>query len=605
MEEAAFIRPSHLKGDCDWEASLQELLRLQSGTEFPRAFKSKILVPRQCLLSAPPPLFLPKLRTWLRKGRMDRKKKVTKAEERERQEDLINYYKRRIDEFELERSSLLQSVEKCSVQAAELHRLDWENRKRADEVRELQKALSDAHAYLFEERQRLLTSQAENDELRLQEIEDRKRIQQLLNYDGGRGGKTMLPHYMEQPGVDTLMLKIESMQAQLNEQWPGVDTFMLKIESMQAQLNEQPGVDTLMLKIESMQAQLNEQQPGVGTLMLKIESMQAQLNEQPGVGTLMLKIESMQAQLNEQKQLAGERVASLLKDWRIPRRERQGLEERTLSTEAVLASERASFAGELAELRRRGADEAKQMKQQSESRMEDSKEREHELVNLASVHTATKAQLESRREHELVNLASVHTATKAQLERRVGELESKSSKLLEANKQLEMRRHMDMEGCTADITTLRKSIAAVNRKLHEMRLIERLGDDDRLDTIIEQLRKKAPSMVPTPNDQSETSSIVMGKPGRGSSDTTPSVKGDVAKSITMIKNKLRVVEDGGAAVMNRGSGASLFDLDKAGRGGSDTTPSVKEDVAKSISLIKNKLRVVEDGLNARQKSLHK
>jgi len=39
-------------------------------------------------------------------------------------------------------------------------------------------ALSDAHAFLFEERQRLLTLQAENDELRLQEIEDRKRIQQ-------------------------------------------------------------------------------------------------------------------------------------------------------------------------------------------------------------------------------------------------------------------------------------------------------------------------------------------------------------------------------------------------------------------------------------------
>ena len=102
----------------------------------------------------------------------------------------------------------MESVEKCSVQAAELHRLDWENRRRADEVRELQKAstcldlkhschahaqcimqclmcniqaLSDAHAFLFEERQRLLALQAENDELRLQEIEDRKRIQQACH----------------------------------------------------------------------------------------------------------------------------------------------------------------------------------------------------------------------------------------------------------------------------------------------------------------------------------------------------------------------------------------------------------------------------------------
>ena len=44
-----------------------------------------------------------------------------------------------LDDFESERASLLESVEKCSVQASELHRLDWENRRRADEIRELQK----------------------------------------------------------------------------------------------------------------------------------------------------------------------------------------------------------------------------------------------------------------------------------------------------------------------------------------------------------------------------------------------------------------------------------------------------------------------------------
>lgn len=41
-------------------------------------------------------------------------------------------------------------------------------------------ALSDAHTYLFDERERLLALQAENDQLRLQEAEDRSRIKQLL-----------------------------------------------------------------------------------------------------------------------------------------------------------------------------------------------------------------------------------------------------------------------------------------------------------------------------------------------------------------------------------------------------------------------------------------
>lgn len=42
------------------------------------------------------------------------------------------------EEFEAERDELLRAVARCAVQADELHRLEWENRKRADEVRELQ-----------------------------------------------------------------------------------------------------------------------------------------------------------------------------------------------------------------------------------------------------------------------------------------------------------------------------------------------------------------------------------------------------------------------------------------------------------------------------------
>lgn len=60
-------------------------------------------------------------------------------------------------------------------------------------------ALSDAHTYLFEERERLLALQAECDGLRLQEVEDRARIKQLLSlkqpvehrvlYGGGENGR--------------------------------------------------------------------------------------------------------------------------------------------------------------------------------------------------------------------------------------------------------------------------------------------------------------------------------------------------------------------------------------------------------------------------------
>lgn len=41
-------------------------------------------------------------------------------------------------------------------------------------------------------------------------------------------------------------------------------------------------------------------------------------------------------------------------------------------------------------------------------------------------------------------------------------------------KQLEIRRALDAEGWLSDVTILRKQLAAVDRKLHQMRLADRL-----------------------------------------------------------------------------------------------------------------------------------
>lgn len=59
-----------------------------------------------------------------------------------------------------------------------------------------------------------MTLQAENDELRLQELTDRQRISQLLNHEASGGSEGRRPNY----NIDHIMLKMESLQAQLNEQ---------------------------------------------------------------------------------------------------------------------------------------------------------------------------------------------------------------------------------------------------------------------------------------------------------------------------------------------------------------------------------------------------
>eukprot|EP00775_Hariotina_reticulata_P012249 gene12249-12386_t len=242
--------------------------------------------------------------------------------------DLLAHYKQRIDQFEQERDELLRAVDRCAVHQDEVHRLQWENRKRADEIRELQKALSDAQQFLFEERQRLLLLQAENDELKLQEVQDRQRIQQLLA--------------MTQPIEQTIHLK----------------------------------------QVENL-----------GRQVVKLEE------------TLRL-----------------------------------------TTRDYILDSKTREYVDKFRE------------------------------------------QVRSRDE-ELINLASLHTATKAAADKRIADLEARVTKLLEANRQLELRRQLDVDGWTADVTSLRKTLAAVDRKLLQMRLIERLEDDERLDALLDQLEK--------------------------------------------------------------------------------------------------------------------
>ena len=175
--------------------------------------------------------------------------------------ELLAYYRGRIEDFETERQEFLKRFQEIHVLQSthyrltvpnrtphthrhsaapqqvsheDLHRLKWELRVREEEVRvpcssphplcqlhphstlllllfqiaELQKALSDANVYLYDEREQVrhngvfhththmmqpiqprthtltacqvLKLQAENDQLKIQELEDRRRIQHLL-----------------------------------------------------------------------------------------------------------------------------------------------------------------------------------------------------------------------------------------------------------------------------------------------------------------------------------------------------------------------------------------------------------------------------------------
>eukprot|EP00158_Paraphelidium_tribonemae_P004873 Partr_v1_DN27025_c1_g1_i1_m28736 putative Coiled-coil domain containing 77 len=95
-------------------------------------------------------------------------------------QDLLKYYKQRIERAEHDYRDALDALEKIKISHKDYHEISWELHQRTNEIASLQKALGDAQTYLFDERKQLLKALAENDELRIQELKDRKKIRYLL-----------------------------------------------------------------------------------------------------------------------------------------------------------------------------------------------------------------------------------------------------------------------------------------------------------------------------------------------------------------------------------------------------------------------------------------
>lgn len=96
------------------------------------------------------------------------------------------------------------------------------------------------------------------------------------------------------------------------------------------------------------------------------------------------------------------------------------------------------------------------------------------------------------REMELAQLETMHGAVKHDLEERIGDLQGKLAKTRDALRHAEHRRALDSEGFTNDVSHLRKQLAAVDRKLHQMRLQARLEDDERLEALLKKVDRKGP-----------------------------------------------------------------------------------------------------------------
>ncbi|XP_048643492.1 coiled-coil domain-containing protein 77 isoform X2 [Marmota marmota marmota] len=151
-------------------------------------------------------------------------------------------------------------------QSNQEHRLEWDLQQKDEEIAELQKALSDMQVCLFQEREHVLRLYSENDRLRIRELEDKKKIQNLLALVETDTGEVTY-FYKEPPHKVSIFqntIQAAGVCEQNDSSAPKPDS---KEEKKRSSIREkeygsehyQGDIETLILQVEALQVQLKEQ----------------------------------------------------------------------------------------------------------------------------------------------------------------------------------------------------------------------------------------------------------------------------------------------------------------------------------------------------------
>merc|ERR1712202_45957 len=91
--------------------------------------------------------------------------------------ELLEYYRKKVAQFDDEHEEMIKRMEKYKVSYEDQQKMELELSQREQEIVDLQKAISDLQVCVLQEREQVLRLYAENDRLKIREIEDKKKIQ--------------------------------------------------------------------------------------------------------------------------------------------------------------------------------------------------------------------------------------------------------------------------------------------------------------------------------------------------------------------------------------------------------------------------------------------
>ncbi|XP_021573192.1 coiled-coil domain-containing protein 77 [Carlito syrichta] len=161
--------------------------------------------------------------------------------------ELLEYYQRKMAECEAENEDLLKKLELYKEACEGQHKLEWDLQQREEEIAELQKALSDMQVCLFQEREHVLRLYSENDRLRIRyQVGEGKFFRLLKRLSEPCSQEEELSKVFSEFLFSMLDPKVSKRRPAMREREENSDHY-------------QRDIQTLILQVEALQAQLGEQ----------------------------------------------------------------------------------------------------------------------------------------------------------------------------------------------------------------------------------------------------------------------------------------------------------------------------------------------------------
>ena len=366
-------------------------------------------------------------------------------------DDLLAFYRFRLDDFDRERSLHLSRLTLLEPSRAELHRLRWEAKERDVELLTLRKAVSDAQVSVHREREIANDQGGLIVRLKAQQVEDRKSIQRLLALTQPvTGDITFIAEGSHDAG--------DGLAAQYQAAVTSAEESILAVRGGNSTLSAQAVAARLQSRNESLQLtidSLTDQLTRYKTIARdKISTLYEDRNVRESQATaattrLLSQVELLTAKLNASE----EHLAAVTADYLVLRHNAQ-------VAQRVMVEERQLLRAERAALEVDRADAARQMSREVAA----AREAADGEIKLAT--EDFRGQVRAR-ERDVAVLREQYEMVQAAYEARVRDLTQQVEHYKSKYAGLNRRRRLEIQGAQASATEHKREVDTLRSRLKD------------------------------------------------------------------------------------------------------------------------------------------